>query len=141
LIVQFFFVYRIWVLSNKRSWWLCILILLCSIISVIGAFAGGISTQVHKGFLTGRILKVVALTWLIGNTISDLLITSAMIFYLSKRSTREDFGTRHALVSIVRLAVETNIVTSTVSVVSLLMVSLYPVSSLALCQVHSSDGD
>jgi hypothetical protein len=28
LIVQFFYSYRIWVLSNKRSWWLCLLICL-----------------------------------------------------------------------------------------------------------------
>jgi hypothetical protein len=28
LSVQFFFVYRIWVLSKKKSWWLCILICL-----------------------------------------------------------------------------------------------------------------
>ena len=31
LSVQFFFVYRIWVLSNKRRWWLCVLI--CLVIS------------------------------------------------------------------------------------------------------------
>ena len=24
--VQFFFVYRVWVLSNKKSWWYCVLI-------------------------------------------------------------------------------------------------------------------
>jgi hypothetical protein len=24
--VQFFFVYRVWVLSNKKSWWLCFII-------------------------------------------------------------------------------------------------------------------
>jgi hypothetical protein len=28
LSVQFFFVYRIWVLSEKRSWWLCVVICL-----------------------------------------------------------------------------------------------------------------
>ena len=28
LSVQFFFVYRIWVLSKKRSWWLCAIICL-----------------------------------------------------------------------------------------------------------------
>jgi len=138
-IVQFFFVYRIWVLSQKKSWWLCIFILLCSIISVIGAFTGSITTQVHKGFLvhdgflTGRSLKMVLLTWLTGNMISDLLITGAMIFYLSKRGANEDYGTRHALVSIVRLTVETNIVTSIVSVVSLLMVALYPDKNWFVC--------
>jgi hypothetical protein len=27
-IVQFFYAYRIWVITNKRSWWLCLLICL-----------------------------------------------------------------------------------------------------------------
>jgi hypothetical protein len=30
LIVQFFFVYRIWVLSEKRWWWLCVIVCLVS---------------------------------------------------------------------------------------------------------------
>lgn len=25
-VVQFFFVYRVWVLSNRKSWWYCVLI-------------------------------------------------------------------------------------------------------------------
>ena len=29
LIVQYFFVYRIWALSSKRWWWLCIIIFIC----------------------------------------------------------------------------------------------------------------
>jgi len=133
LIVQFFFMYRIWVLSNKRSWWLCILILLSSIVSAVAGFTGGAYTHTHEEFPSGRILKIITLTLLIGNTISDLLIMGAMIFYLTKRSTREDYGTRHALVSIVRLAVETNIATTSVSIVSLLMVSLYPDKNWFIC--------
>jgi len=31
LIVQFFFVYRIWLLSEKRSWWLCAIICLVTL--------------------------------------------------------------------------------------------------------------
>jgi uncharacterized membrane protein len=31
LSVQFFFVYRIWVLSGKKSWWLCLIICLVSL--------------------------------------------------------------------------------------------------------------
>jgi len=133
LIVQFFFMYRIWVLSNKKSWWLCILIPLFSIVSAIAAFAGGVHTQILGRFPTGRILKMILLTWLTGNMISDLLITIAMIFYLVKRSPREDYSTKYALVSIVRLAIETNIVTSIVGVISLLTVALYPDKTYFVC--------
>jgi len=29
-IVQFFFVYRVWVLSNRKAWWYCVLIAVVS---------------------------------------------------------------------------------------------------------------
>jgi len=73
-------------------------------------------------------------TWAIGPTVSDSLIVSATVFYvrfvsvsgprfelfcfgfsvpqLIKRRTREGSASSHAVVSIVRLLVETNIATS-----------------------------
>ncbi|KAH9961948.1 hypothetical protein BC827DRAFT_248442 [Russula dissimulans] len=133
LAVQCFFMYRIWVLSNKKSWWLCIFIFLFSIVSAIAAFTGGVYTHIHERFPTGRLLKKIALIWLTGNTISDLLITVAMVFNLAKSSTKEDYGTKHALVSIVRLTVGTNIITTAVSIVALLMISLYPDKNWFVC--------
>ncbi|KAH9952921.1 hypothetical protein BGW80DRAFT_1193583, partial [Lactifluus volemus] len=41
LSVQFFFVYRIWVLSGKKSWWLCLIICLVSL---------------NKSYLCGRLI-------------------------------------------------------------------------------------
>jgi len=112
-------------------------------------------------------------TWAIGPTVSDSLIVSATVFYvrfvsisgprfeltclgfstsqLIKRGTRGGYASSHAVVSIVRLLVETNIATSkclqvpdifmhhacltrvkaTVSFATLLMVFLYPVRSFA----------
>jgi len=133
LTVQFFFMYRILVLSKKESWWLCVLIFLSSIVGAIAAFSGGVYTHVRGKFATGRILKMLALTWLTGNTISDLLIAAAMVYYLAKRRVREEYASSHALVSIVRLTVETNIITTTVSVASLLIVSLYPDKNWFFC--------
>jgi len=113
--------------------------------------------------------------WLIGSTFSDLLIAYAMLYHVCSfwllymrsfeahypiiisqlrrmRANDGDFS-NHVFVSIVRLTVETNLVTSkdpdlwchnvspshahlaTVSVVSLLMVALFPVSG-PVCDVH-----
>jgi len=60
--------------------------------------------QVHAGgkFASGRILKTCALTWLGGNTISDLLIASAMFYHSTRVKARGHFSNQ-ALVSIVRL--------------------------------------
>ncbi|KAH9952909.1 hypothetical protein BC827DRAFT_1251959 [Russula dissimulans] len=89
LTVQFFFMYRIMVLSQKRLWWLCVFILLCSIVGGIAAFSAGVYTHIRGKYATGRILKMLVPTWVTGNTISDLLITSALVFYLVRRRTRE----------------------------------------------------
>ncbi|KAI0287415.1 hypothetical protein BC826DRAFT_1108468 [Russula brevipes] len=134
LSVQFFFAYRIWVLGKKESWWLCALICLFSIVDATAAFIGGTYTHVHGKFASGRVLKVLAMTWLIGNTVSDLLIAAAMLYHLAKRKARDGHFSSHALVSIVRLTIETNMLTTAVGIISLLMVVIYPVSdSRALC--------
>ncbi|KAF8498155.1 hypothetical protein F5888DRAFT_225422 [Russula emetica] len=135
LSVQFFFVYRIWVLSEKRQWRLCLIICLFSVVDTVGAFTGAIYVHVGGEFASGRILKTCALIWLCGNTISDLLIASAMFYHLTRIKAREHFSS-HALVSIVRLTVETNIVTTTVSIISLLMVALYPEKNWYVCPTY-----
>ncbi|KAI0270141.1 hypothetical protein BGY98DRAFT_937609 [Russula aff. rugulosa BPL654] len=40
--VQFFFAYRVWVLSDKRAWWHCVTIVVYSAINAVSAFARGI---------------------------------------------------------------------------------------------------
>jgi len=133
LTVQVFFAYRIWVLGGKESWWLSLLICLCSAVDATAAFAGGTYTHVRGKFVHGQILKILALTWLIGNTVSDLLIASAMLYHLTRRRARETYFSSHALVRIVRLTIETNIVTTTVSIVATLMVAVFPEKNWYVC--------
>ncbi|KAH9068064.1 hypothetical protein EDB83DRAFT_678017 [Lactarius deliciosus] len=80
LIVQLFFVYRIWVLSSRSSWFLCLLIYLFSIVAAGAAFYGGIYTHVRDQFASGRMLKVLALTWMSGNASADILIRRLIAF-------------------------------------------------------------
>ncbi|KAI9453623.1 hypothetical protein BJY52DRAFT_811511 [Lactarius psammicola] len=124
LVVQFFFVYRIWVLSGRSSRFLCLVICIVSTVDAAAAFGGGVYAQIHGRFASGRTLKILALTWLGGNTLSDLVITVSMVYYLGKRRA-DGYFSDHALSRIVRLAVETNIMTTTVGLVALLMVSIY----------------
>ncbi|KAI0279686.1 hypothetical protein BC826DRAFT_554699 [Russula brevipes] len=113
LIVQFFYAYRIWVLSIKQSVWFSLLICLCSTINAAAAFIGGIYTHVRRRFASGGKLKTIAITWLIGNTAADILIASAMLYYLVRRRRNADgVFSDHPLVKIVRLTVETNLLTS-----------------------------
>jgi len=132
--VQFFFVYRVWVLSDRKSRWYCVLIAVCATLDTIGAFAGGIYAHVSRTFISGQSLQIAALTWLIGDTVTDLLIVAAMLYYLTRRRNA-DKGPwcNHALVKIVRLTIETNVLTATTSVVALLLIAILPHKFYYLC--------
>ncbi|KAH9035697.1 hypothetical protein EDB84DRAFT_1214657 [Lactarius hengduanensis] len=150
LIVQFFFVYRIWVLSGRTSWLLCLVICLVSVFDAVAAIGGGVYVHVLQKFASGRILKILALTWLGGNTVADLVITGSMLYYLARR--RGGYFSDHALYRIVILAIETNILTSkwtpgsdvllasiqilplaTIGIVALVMVAVYPDKNWYTC--------
>jgi len=136
LIVQFFFVYRIWVLSEKRWWWLCVIVCLLSLFGVFGAFSAGIASYVSGVFIRGAGLQIFEMTWLIANTLSDLFIAFAMLYHLRRIWARDGNLSNYVLVSIVRLIVETNLATTTVSVASLLMVFLYPDKNWYVCPTY-----
>ena len=76
LIVQLFFAYRVWVLSFKKSWWLCMIICIvslslisgpgsttysshksqCAIVDTAGAFAAGIYVSSLCHMLSVRLM-------------------------------------------------------------------------------------
>ncbi|KAF8486811.1 hypothetical protein DFH94DRAFT_841285 [Russula ochroleuca] len=138
--VQYFFVYRVWVLSEKKSWWLCVIISIFSGLDTIAAFAGGIYAHISGRFISGRSLKIIVLTWLAGNTVTDLLIATAMLFYLTRRRNTEfgqfSYFSNHALVRIVRLTVETNVLTTTNSAIALLVVFIFPNKFYYTCPTY-----
>ncbi|KAF8486807.1 hypothetical protein DFH94DRAFT_849349 [Russula ochroleuca] len=135
--VQYFFVYRVWVLSERKSWWLCVIISILSAINTIAAFASGIYAHISKGFISGWSSKISGLTWLAGNTMADLLIVAAMLFYLTRRRNAE-LGpfSNHALVRIVRLTVETNVLTTTNGAVALLAIIIFPHKFYHACPAY-----
>ncbi|KAH9001875.1 hypothetical protein EDB86DRAFT_407032 [Lactarius hatsudake] len=111
LIVQCFFVYRIWVLSRRSPWFLCLLICLFSIVAAGAGLYGGTYTHVRKKFASGRMLKVLALTWVSGNASADVLIANSLLFYLVRRRREGGHFSDHTLSKVVRLTIETNVLT------------------------------
>ncbi|KAH9984750.1 hypothetical protein BJV77DRAFT_1153101 [Russula vinacea] len=134
--VQLFFVYRILVLSEKRSRWLCFIILLLSIIGASGAFASSISTYMGNGQVKKISIDVFEVTWIAANTLSDSLIASAMLYHLRRVCTRDGNLSNHIFVRIVRLTVETNLVTTSVGILSLLMIGLFQHRNFYLCPTY-----
>jgi len=117
LIVQFFFAYRILVLSGKRSWWLCVIICLLSIVSAVGAF--GLSIISYK--LDHSNPTPFVTTWIIANMLCDMFITSTMLYHLRKTWVRDGNLSSHVFVSIVRVTIETNLVTTAVNIVTVVL--------------------
>lgn len=136
LSVQLFFVYRIRILSGKRSRWLCVIICQLSIVGALGAFTTGIYSYISKSFMEGMGLLIFEVIWLVGNTLSDILIASTMIYHLRRIWAENDYLSNHVLVRIMRLTVETNLVTTTVSIVSLLMIAMYPDKNWYVCPTY-----
>lgn len=125
LAVQFYFSYRVWLLGNRKYWWLSVLICAVSTVDASAAFAGGIIAHTRGHFASGRWLRIFGMTWLIGNSVSDTLIASAMLYHLVRLKKRDGHFSSHALISIVRLTVETNILTTSISIVAMFMAILY----------------
>ncbi|KAH8988333.1 hypothetical protein EDB92DRAFT_2011456 [Lactarius akahatsu] len=133
LTVQVFFVYRIWVLSERSSWFLCLTICLCSIAATVAACYGGVYAFSHHEFVNRRITKILALVgpsslqiWLSGNASADILIAGSLLSRLGRRRREGGHFSDHALSKVIRLTIETNVLTSTVGVVVLLVVVMFP---------------
>ncbi|KAH9969366.1 hypothetical protein BGW80DRAFT_1334492 [Lactifluus volemus] len=137
LCVQFFFSYRIWVLSMKQTWWLSLVICLFSVVEAVAAFTGGIYAHIH-----GRFASIARTTLLPGCPLKclltpchadmayrehdgRLLIAAAMLFY---RRERDCYNGDHILRRVVRLTIETNIMTGNHrGTVSLVLIAAFPV--------------
>ncbi|KAI9453622.1 hypothetical protein BJY52DRAFT_1396783 [Lactarius psammicola] len=130
LAVQLFFAYRVWLLGNKEHWWLSGIICVISTVDSAAAF-GGWRLCASTGEICQRTVaqdpgdgKAIK-TWLIGNTVADTLIAVSMLYYLLQLRQRDGRFSSHALISIVRLTVETNLLTTSVSMVAMVMIILH----------------
>jgi len=125
LTVQLFFVYRIWVLSGKTSWVLCLIICLCSVVVASTSFSAGVYIHIHNKFARNNALIVLTSIWLGVNALSDVLIAGSMLFYLGRRRKENFYFSDHALCRVVRLTIETNVLTTTVGIASFLTVAIF----------------
>ncbi|KAH8978594.1 hypothetical protein EDB86DRAFT_3090337 [Lactarius hatsudake] len=98
-----------------------------SIVAAGAGLYGGTYTHVRKKFASGRMLKVLALTWVSRNASADILIASLLLFYLVQRRREGGHFSDHTLSKVVRLTIETNVLTSTVGIVALLTIAIFPV--------------
>jgi len=134
-VVQFFFAYRIYTL-RQSYWWICILIVLTSILQTAGALGTGIrgfKLQEYAAFHDNVFFPQSFDVWLIGDAVCDVIIAGTMswLFFISRRE-----GVQHGnriLGRLVRLIVETNTLTAGMAIVSFICYVTLPNSPLFIC--------
>ncbi|KAF8897958.1 hypothetical protein CPB85DRAFT_192505 [Mucidula mucida] len=134
-VVQLFFCYRIFVI-RRSAWWLCVLIALTALIQLVGGVAGGIRAQIFvndisQGHSHGQTILVYL--WLVGDAVTDVVIASAMSFFLLHRRGRRPSQQIDIVARIVRLTIETNVLSATIAVISLILFAGIPDQAYYIC--------
>ncbi|KAG6874123.1 hypothetical protein C0995_005539 [Termitomyces sp. Mi166 len=113
-IVQLFFCHRITILKQGLAWrGLTILIVLVSLAQLVGGVVGGVRAHLSKEFGgAGNHVEDFYL-WLVGGASADLLIAATLGFILlnAAKDRRNQEWTRNVLERLVRIIMETNLLT------------------------------
>ncbi|KAH9987450.1 hypothetical protein BJV74DRAFT_841722 [Russula compacta] len=128
LIVQVFFCFRIWLLS-QRIWWLCLVIAILAVAQAVGALWGGFKSAALGKY---ALIQPSLCLWLITSAVMDILIAVAMTCLLRQGRGNENRITSYVLPRIVRLTIETNTLTATVAIISFALYIGFPVSKMSM---------
>ncbi|KAH9032035.1 hypothetical protein EDB85DRAFT_2238114 [Lactarius pseudohatsudake] len=117
--VQGYFCYRIWML-NKRLLWFCWVIAICTVTQSTGAIWGAVTSLTGNKF---EVSKAPLYLWSTMSATADIMIAVAMTLLL--RRAHGKFS-NFVLIRVVRLTIETNALTASVAVASLVLYAAFP---------------
>jgi hypothetical protein len=121
-IVQAYFCYRIWML-NRQLLWFCCIIGLFTITQTTAAMWAAITSLTGSHFAVSR---GAVFAWSIASSLADLLIAVAMTLLLRKPANGLGGFSNFALTRVVRVTIETNMLTAGVAITSLVLFAAYP---------------
>ncbi|KAH9989961.1 hypothetical protein BJV77DRAFT_1069224 [Russula vinacea] len=137
LVVQEYFCYRIWTL-NKRLLWPCIIIAIVGAVQSTGAAWGGIKARftiilarpcltVVQSLTLGRyaVSRTALFLWSLPSALADILIAIAMTVLLRQAQAVGHYS-NYILLRVVRLTVETNMLTAGVAIASFVLYVAFP---------------
>ncbi|EIM90931.1 uncharacterized protein STEHIDRAFT_152615 [Stereum hirsutum FP-91666 SS1] len=115
--VQLFFAWRVKVLTN--SIWATILVGFCAFVSCCAGVATAIAVGIVPRFVEFQTFKPAVIIWLALSALCDCLITLILVSYLRKQKSA--FVVTDGIVDrIIRLTVQTGLITSIVAVAALI---------------------
>lgn len=134
-VVQCFYAYRIYTLQ-KSYWWICVGIILTSMIQTAGAF--GTAFRAYKLGEFGRFHENIIFpesfhVWLLGDTVSDILIAGSMLWLYYKYRNQEIRHANKILAKLVFLIVETNTLTASMALLSFIFYAALPGQNYFIC--------
>ncbi|KAI9446122.1 hypothetical protein H4582DRAFT_531261 [Lactarius indigo] len=121
LLVQMYFCYRIWTLTKNVS--LCGVITVTSVASAIGSAWGGFASVIVGKY---AVSKAALYLWSIPSAVADILIATAMTLLLRRTRATEGLFSRFVLVRVVRVTIETNMLTASVAIASFVLYVAFP---------------
>ncbi|CAE6511105.1 unnamed protein product [Rhizoctonia solani] len=139
--VQLFFAWRIWVLS--RSIPLAGLIVAIAITQGLCAMYSGIKFAILNDITKIATLFPTATVWLGGSALCDFLITISMVTFLARASTGFS-QTDSVITKLIRMTVETGLVTTTAAITELILYLVYQknnlhmIPALALAKLYTN---
>ncbi|KAI3605727.1 hypothetical protein WG66_011974 [Moniliophthora roreri] len=143
-VVQAFYAWRIYKLSERRV--VAVLLALLAFVSNIAAFiSAGFGSQARNvaELNSNRGVRICSTVWYTGSAVCDILIAGYMIHLLTRNNDALG-NTRMVVRRIIRLTIETNSLTASVAVVTVILLLVYPgkthftASSLVLPSIYAN---
>jgi hypothetical protein len=135
-IVQCFFAYRIWTLQRRLAvvvWG----VLLTALIQLVGSLITCVKARqlrVFDRFHESTLFTASFYMWLLGDTVSDILIAGAMLWIVyNARKNDRHFRMSKILLQLVRLIVETNTLTASMALISFILFVIFRERQFYLC--------
>ncbi|KAF8189852.1 hypothetical protein K438DRAFT_933461 [Mycena galopus ATCC 62051] len=132
LVVQWFFCYRIYIIKREAIY-VCAFIALVSLVQAVGGIGGGISAYLAANEVHDHNRIIFVYMWLVGDVVADVFIAGVMTFLLTKASRQQHKQTNDIVKRIVRLTIETNLASTIVAIVSLILFYGTPNTTYFIC--------
>ncbi|GAA5907184.1 DUF6534 domain-containing protein [Sporobolomyces salmoneus] len=107
-IVRGFYVYRVWIISNRKNFYVPILIILLSLASLACALGGAAIIIKKKYFTALNESKIGVSVWLALATAADATITASLVYYLARSKNGGIHSTNNLINKLIELIVSTN---------------------------------
>ncbi|KAJ6559077.1 hypothetical protein DFH09DRAFT_518248 [Mycena vulgaris] len=139
--VQFFFAWRVKILTNNNTW-LYLVVVLCTLAGLVGGLATAAEAIITPNFVQFQMAKAWVVLWLSAECIADFLITAILVLHLRRRKT--GFQKTDMMVDrIISVTVHTGFLTSACAILDLIFYLANPTGihlmfNYPLCKLYTN---